>query len=181
MAEASALTPSSMAAVLGGDESSVLKALDDFGLEPANFNGAGQIVAAGSKGKILQLVENPPERAKVIELKVAGAFHTSFMATAVDKVKGFANQLEARQPEIRIWTNATGKEVSSGQQFLDLIVNQIAQPVRWDHCMESLNHLGSQVIELPPAGALAGLLKRGADKVHCVALKSPADLVKVIQ
>lgn len=179
MAEAAALTPSSMAAVLGGDQALVLATLENLGLEPANLNGAGQIVAAGSKEKILQLVTSPPEKARVIELKVAGAFHTSFMKSAVDKVRSFASQLSARQPVMKIWTNATGENISSGQQFLDLIVNQISQPVRWDLCMESLNQPGNQLVELPPAGALAGLLKRGADKVLSVALKSPGDLSKV--
>lgn len=179
MAEAAALTPSSMAAVLGGDQALVLATLENLGLEPANLNGAGQIVAAGSKEKILQLLASPPEKARVIELKVAGAFHTSFMKSAVDKVRSFASQLSARQPVMKIWTNATGENISSGQQFLDLIVNQISQPVRWDLCMESLNQPGNQLVELPPAGALAGLLKRGADKVLSVALKSPGDLSKV--
>lgn len=179
MAEAASLTPSSMAAVLGGDQALVLATLENLGLEPANLNGAGQIVAAGSKEKILQLLASPPEKARVIELKVAGAFHTSFMESAVDKVKSFASQLSARQPVMKIWTNATGENISSGQQFLDLIVNQISQPVRWDLCMESLNQPGNQLVELPPAGALAGLLKRGADKVLSVALKSPGDLSKV--
>ena len=181
MASAAADTPSSMAAVVGGDEQAVLQAISDFGLEPANYNGAGQIVAAGGKQEIANLIASPPERARVIELKVAGAFHTSFMQSAVAQVEEFAKGVHTHDPATKLWSNSSGQLVDSGAEFLQLLVAQIARPVRWDKCMNSINQEGSQVVELPPAGALAGLLKRGADKVQAVAIKEPADVAKVSQ
>ena len=181
MASAAADTPSSMAAVVGGDEQAVLQAISDFGLEPANYNGAGQIVAAGGKQEIANLIASPPERARVIELKVAGAFHTSFMQSAVAQVEEFAKGVQTHDPATKLWSNSSGQLVDSGAEFLQLLVAQIARPVRWDKCMNSINQEGSQVVELPPAGALAGLLKRGADKVQAVAIKEPADVAKVSQ
>lgn len=181
MASAAADTPSSMAAVVGGDEQGVLQAISDFGLEPANYNGAGQIVAAGGKQEIANLIASPPERARVIELKVAGAFHTSFMQSAVAQVEEFAKGVQTHDPATKLWSNSSGQLVDSGAEFLQLLVAQIARPVRWDKCMNSINQEGSQVVELPPAGALAGLLKRGADKVQAVAIKEPADVAKVSQ
>ena len=179
MAKAAAITPTSMAAVVGGDEQAVLTAIAESGLEPANFNGAGQIVAAGGKQEIANLISSPPEKSRVIELKVAGAFHTSFMQSAVEVVDEFAKSISTQDPISKLWTNASGDEVESGAEFLRLLVSQIAKPVRWDKCMKSINQVGNQVVELPPAGALAGLLKRGADKVHAIAIKEPADVEKV--
>lgn len=179
MAEAAAQTPTSMAAVVGGEEDLVLAAIAELGLEPANYNGAGQIVAAGRKQDIAKLVASAPARSRVIELKVAGAFHTSYMQPAVKSVLEYAQGIATSDPVCKLWTNASGDQVASGQEFLQLLAAQIAKPVRWDKCMVSINREGNQVVELPPAGALTGLLKRGADKVHAVAIKEPAEVEKV--
>jgi [acyl-carrier-protein] S-malonyltransferase len=179
MAAAAAKTPTSMAAVLGGEETEVLSAIKEFELEPANFNGSGQIVAAGAKAAIQRLVESPPDKARVIELKVAGAFHTSFMESAKEPVDRLAASFSAADPETKLWSNVDGGPVQDGSAFLSSLVSQIASPVRWDKCMTSLSGLGAAVIELPPAGALAGLLKRGVSDATAIALKTPADVEKV--
>ena len=179
MAEAAAKTPTSMAAVLGGEETEVLSAIEQFELEPANFNGSGQIVAAGAKSAIQRLVESPPDKSRVIELKVAGAFHTSFMESAKQPVAQLAESFSPVDPEINLWSNADGGPVRDGSAFLTSLVSQISNPVRWDKCMTSLSGLGATVIELPPAGALAGLLKRGVSDATAIALKTPADVEKV--
>ncbi len=179
MAEAAAKTPTSMAAVLGGEEADVLKAIGQLELEPANFNGSGQIVAAGAKAAIQRLVESPPEKARVIELKVAGAFHTSFMESAKKPVAEVAEGFSAKDPAIKLWSNVDGAQVQDGTAFLSSLVSQIASPVRWDKCMTSLSGLSATVVELPPAGALAGLTKRGVLDATAIALKTPADVEKV--
>ena len=179
MAEAAAKTPTSMAAVLGGEETEVLSAIEQFELEPANFNGSGQIVAAGAKSAIQRLVESPPDKSRVIELKVAGAFHTSFMESAKQPVVQLAEGFSAKHPEINLWSNVDGGAVKDGSAFLSSLVSQISNPVRWDKCMTSLSGSGATVIELPPAGALAGLVKRGVSDATAIALKTPADVEKV--
>lgn len=179
MARAAAIAQTSMAAVLGGDEAAVIAKIESLDLEPANYNGASQIVTAGLKSQIAKLVANPPEKAKVIELKVAGAFHTRFMQSAVDEVRSAAAKFTPSNPKLKLWSNADGALVESGQEFLESLVSQIARPVRWDKCMSSLNSEGVLVIELPPAGALAGLIKRGAQQASAVALRSVSDLEKV--
>ena len=179
MAEAAAKTPTSMAAVLGGEETEVLSAIEQFELEPANFNGSGQIVAAGAKSSIQRLVESPPDKSRVIELKVAGAFHTSFMESAKQSVAQLAESFSPVDPEIDLWSNVDGGQVKNGSAFLSSLVSQISNPVRWDKCMTSLSGLGATVIELPPAGALAGLVKRGVSDATAIALKTPADVEKV--
>ena len=179
MAAAAAEASTSMAAVLGGDEAAVLEVLTELGLEPANFNGAGQLVVAGRKTAVTSLIASPPERARVIELKVAGAFHTSFMDSAKAPVQELVDGLEVSQPQVSLWSNVDGQLVQSGQEFVQSLVSQISSPVRWDKCMESLTGSEATVIEMPPAGALAGLLKRGVADATAIALKTPADLEKV--
>lgn len=179
MASAAKLEVTSMAAVLGGDEAVVLKALSDLGLSPANYNGAGQIVAAGSKEAITKLVAAPPEKTRVIELKVAGAFHTSYMQPAVEVLAQSAAKITAHDPKIKLWSNVDGSVVTSGASFLESLVSQVSNPVRWDLCMSSMDGNSPEVVELPPAGALAGLAKRGMPNSTAVALKTFTDLEKI--
>lgn len=167
----------SMAAVLGGDQEMVLARLSELGLSAANYNGAGQIVAAGSKAGIEKLVAEGPQGSKVIPLSVAGAFHTSYMLPAVSELENFTSSLEINNPEINLWSNQNGQQVSDGQEFIQLLVGQIANSVRWDLCMDAMVQAGvTAVIEVSPAGTLAGLAKRGMPGVEIVALKEPKDL-----
>ena len=167
----------SMAAVLGGDQDTVIARLTELGLSPANYNGAGQIVAAGSKSGIEKLVAEGPQGSKVIPLSVAGAFHTSYMQPAVGELEAFTSSIEISNPEIKLWSNQNGQLVSDGAEFINLLVGQVANSVRWDLCMEAMVNAGvTAVIEVSPAGTLAGLAKRGMPGVEIVALKEPKDL-----
>ena len=143
------------------------------------FNGAGQIVAAGSKEAITKLVATPPDKARVIELKVAGAFHTHFMQPAVAKLAEAAARVVTNAPALKLWSNVDGQLVHSGSEFLSSLVSQVSNPVRWDLCMSNIDALSATVVELPPAGALAGLAKRGMPNSTPIALKTAADLEKI--
>jgi [acyl-carrier-protein] S-malonyltransferase len=180
MAAASAVTPTGMSAVLGGDPAEVAAALDQHGLTPANNNGGGQIVAAGTLEQLAALAAAPPAKARVIPLQVAGAFHTHHMAPAVHTlaklVEGFGEH-DVSDPGVTLLSNADGQPVSSGEAVVDRLVNQVSNPVRWDLCMETLQDIGvNALIELPPAGTLVGLAKRGMKGVATLALKTPDDL-----
>ncbi|CAN1496968.1 FabD (acyl-carrier-protein) S-malonyltransferase [Candidatus Nanopelagicaceae bacterium] len=174
MAKAAGVTPSGMAAVLGGDRQVVLSAIADLGLVAANDNGGGQIVAAGDLDAIAQLA---PEGARVRPLAVAGAFHTSYMQPAVEPLRTLAATMTASEPSVGVLSNKDGAVVKDGAEVLERIVNQIANPVRWDLCMETLVSLGvTGVIEVAPAGTLVGLIKRAAPSIEQFAFKSPEDL-----
>jgi [acyl-carrier-protein] S-malonyltransferase len=174
MAKAASFTPAGMAAVLGGDREIVLRAITDLGLVAANDNGGGQIVAAGDLDALAQLA---PEGARVRPLAVAGAFHTSYMQPAVEPMRELAATMQVNDPVVSLLSNKDGGVVSSGREVLDRIVNQIANPVRWDLCMQSLLAQGvTGVVELAPAGTLVGLIKRATPSIGQFALKSGADL-----
>lgn len=182
MAQASSLAESSMAAVVGGEQELVLADLAARGLSAANYNGAGQIVAAGSKELIVDLVANAPAGTRVVQLQVAGAFHTTFMESARAPLAEYSQSVAAKDPNIVIWTNRDGSSVAGGSQFLDLLVNQVSNPVRWDKTMNSMTDAGvSLMIELLPGGALSGIAKRSMPNTVAIPLKTPADLDKVAE
>ena len=174
MAKAAALTPSGMSAVLGGERELVLKAIAECGLVAANDNGAGQIVAAGDLAALATLAL---EGARVRALAVAGAFHTSYMESAVEPVRALASKIEVNDSKVGVLSNKDGAVITSGREILDRIVEQIANPVRWDLCMATLAESGvTGVVEVAPAGTLVGLVKRAVPEIEQCALKSPADL-----
>lgn len=177
MALAAGLEPTSMAAVLGGDQAVVEARLAELGLEPANYNGGGQIVAAGAASAIGELQAEGPVGSRVIPLQVAGAFHTRYMSPAVSTLAAYAAGMTVGNPSAKLWTNAGGKLVDSGSQFVELMVNQVKSPVRWDLCMASMVAAGvTAIIEVAPAGTLVGLAKRSMPGVETLAIKSPENL-----
>ena len=182
MAKAAALTSSSMAAVLGGDRDEVVSFLESRGLFAANYNGSGQIVAAGSTDGIAELIAEPMAGTRVVSLAVAGAFHTSFMEPAVAELANFAAGLTTADPSMKLWTNKNGEVISSGSEYLQLLVNQVSNPVRWDLCMEAMVAAGvTGLIEVSPAGALTGMAKRGMPGVETLALKTPDQIDAAIE
>ena len=182
MAAACALEPTGMSAVLGGKPDEVLAALAALGLDPANVNGAGQVVAAGRVSALDALEAGPPERARVKRLPVAGAFHTRFMAPAEDALRSHAADLSPADPARPLLSNADGAVLTSGTEALRRLVAQVTRPVRWDACMATLRELGvTAVLELPPAGTLVGLVKRDLKGTATLAVKTPDDLDAAVE
>jgi [acyl-carrier-protein] S-malonyltransferase len=180
MAAACALVPTGMSAVLGGDPDDVAAVLAHLGLEAANRNGAGQIVAAGRLDALAALAQHKPDRARVMPLPVAGAFHTRFMAPAEHALTQYAARLTARNPARPLLSNTDGEVVTGGAEMLHRLVTQVTKPVRWDYCMATLQALAvTATVELPPAGTLSGLVKRHVTGTVTLALKTPDDVTKV--
>lgn len=177
MAKACAVEPTGMSAVLGGDESDVLARLEQLDLFPANRNAAGQIVAAGPLTALEKLAEDPPEKARVRALGVAGAFHTKYMASALDGYAAAAAAVQTSEPTAKLLSNRDGKPVTSAAAAMEALVAQLTQPVRWDLCTATLRDLEvTAAVEFPPAGTLTGIAKRELRGVTARAVKSPADL-----
>ncbi|MFF1505808.1 ACP S-malonyltransferase [Streptomyces sp. NPDC058326] len=178
MAEAAAITPTGMSALLGGEPEVTVPHLEKLGLTPANMNGAGQIVAAGTLEQLAALEADKPEGVRrVVALKVAGAFHTHHMAPAVAKLEEAADKLSPAAPATRYVSNKDGQVVTDGAEIVARLVGQVANPVRWDLCMETFQELGATaLIEVCPGGTLTGIAKRALKGVATVALKTPDDL-----
>ncbi|MGA4799074.1 ACP S-malonyltransferase [Streptomyces lavendulocolor] len=178
MAEAAAVTETGMSALLGGEPEVTVPHLEKLGLTPANVNGAGQIVAAGTMEQLAALEANPPEGVRrVVALKVAGAFHTHHMAPAVDALQAAADGLTVADPTVTYVSNKDGRTVATGAEVVARLVGQVANPVRWDLCMETFQQLGATaLVEVCPGGTLTGIAKRALKGVKTVALKTPDDL-----
>ncbi|MFV0451493.1 MAG: ACP S-malonyltransferase, partial [Propioniciclava sp.] len=177
MAEASAATPTTMAAVVRGEPGNVMETIAGVGAIPANNNGGGQIVAAGTVEQIAELRANPPAGARVIPLAVAGAFHTDHMRAGQERLSAVAGQITPADPQGILLSNADGAVIESGATYLDRLVSQVTNPVRWDLCMETMASLGvTGIIELPPAGTLTGIAKRNLSGVELFNLNTPDQL-----
>jgi [acyl-carrier-protein] S-malonyltransferase len=177
MAKAAAAEATGMTAVLGGDETAVLASIEAHGLTPANVNGAGQVVAAGTMDQLAAFAADPPPGARLRPLSVAGAFHTRHMAPAVDALREATATVAPRDPALALLSNRDGTVVRSGRDWLDRVVLQVSAPVRWDKCMQTMAGLGvTTLIELPPAGTLTGLARRALPGVRTLGLKTPGDL-----
>lgn len=180
MAKACAVEPTGMSAVLGGDEAEVLARLEALDLVAANRNAAGQIVAAGALSALDKLAEDPPAKARVRQLATAGAFHTRYMASALDAYSAAADGVTASDsplPTVTLLSNADGQPVASGTDAMTKLVAQLTRPVRWDLCTESIRQREvTAIVEFPPAGTLVGIAKRELRGVPTHAVKTPADL-----
>ncbi|MFC8344968.1 ACP S-malonyltransferase [Streptomyces sp. NPDC057280] len=178
MAEAAAITETGMSALLGGDPEVTVPHLEKLGLTAANVNGAGQIVAAGTTEQLAALEADKPEGVRrVVALKVAGAFHTHHMGPAVDALAEAAKELTPADPRVTYVSNKDGQAVATGAEVLERLVGQVANPVRWDLCMETFKELGvTALVEVCPGGTLTGLAKRALPGVQTLALKTPDDL-----
>lgn len=177
MAEAAAMVRTSMTAVIAGDPDEVLAAIEAAGLTPANHNGKGQVVAAGTMEQLEALAANPPARARLVPLSVAGAFHTVHMEPAVDHLRDVARAMPTATPTTALLSNRDGATVRDGREFADRLVAQVAHPVRWDLCMASMAESGvTGMMELAPAGTLTGIAKRNLKGVEVFNLNSPDQL-----
>jgi len=182
MANEASKVATGMSAVLGAEPDVLQPRLSELGLTAANMNGGGQVVVAGELGALATLAAEPVPGTRVIPLQVAGAFHTAFMAGAVDILRDAASTVTPADPTITIYTNRDGSRVSSGIDYVNFLIGQVGNPVRWDLCMDAFaNDAVTGIIELAPAGALVGLAKRGLKGIPTVAVKSPDDLVAAIE
>jgi [acyl-carrier-protein] S-malonyltransferase len=177
MAQAAAKSPTGMMAVLGGEPESVLAAIEKHNLTPANNNGPGQVVAAGTLADLERFTADAPEKTRLVPLQVAGAFHTEYVAHAVDLLGGYARAITTHDPRTRLLSNRDGHIVHNGREVLDRIVTQVSSPVRWDLCMQTMQDLGvTGMLEMPPAGTLTGIARRAMRGVETFALKTPDQL-----
>jgi [acyl-carrier-protein] S-malonyltransferase len=177
MSAATKLSPTGMAAVLGGDAEEVLAASARLGLEVATVNVAGQVVLGGPVTALDALTADPPTGARIRRLDVAGAFHTAAMTPAVSEFTAALDAITPSTPRTKVIANRDGALVSDGREALRRLADQLTCAVRFDLCLETLADLGvSGVIELAPGGTLTAVAKRALSGVDLVPLRTPDDL-----
>ena len=134
-------------------------------------------MAAGTVEELGVLAADPPARARLIQLSVAGAFHTVHMQPAVATLEQLAATLSPHDPSTVLLSNADGRAIDNGTELLRRLVSQVGNPVRWDLCLDALRDLGvTGVLELPPAGTLTGIAKRNLKGVALFNLNTPDQL-----
>ncbi len=172
MAEAAALRPTGMAALLGvGAQEQDWTAA---GLELATVNVAGQVVLGGPVEALDAWT--PPKGVRVRRLDVAGAFHTSAMAPAADGFAALVAALGPRDADCDVIANADGAVLRDGRELLDRLVGQLTRPVRFDLCLAAASS-ATEAVELAPGGVLKGLAKRALPELPVRALRTPDDLL----
>jgi len=137
-------------------------------------NVAGQLVVGGADEVLDRWV--PPAGVRVRRLDVAGAFHTSAMASAVEGFAALVADLPVRDAVCDVVANADGAVLRDGRVLLDRLVGQLTRPVRFDLCLTALDG-PTRATELAPAGVLAALMKRARPELPLTRLTAPGDLL----
>lgn len=183
MQEAAVAAPSTMVAVMGGDEAQITKLCEEQSqgevLVPANFNAPGQIVVSGSKPACARFADAASAAGlRAIPLTVAGAFHSPIMQSGADKMAAELKKVNLVPPSFPVYSNVTAKLHTTPDSIKDLLVAQIVKPVRWEQTMAQVaNGEGNKFIELAPGKVLTGLLKKQNRRADATNL-STADTLK---
>jgi len=186
MHDAGTAQPGTMAAVLGLDDDQVEVAcnLADAEVWVANFNAPGQVVIAGSFDGVEAASKHARELGakKVMALPVSGAFHTSFMAAARDRLRDAIAAADIRDAEIPVVSNVDAKPHDQGSEWTALLSAQLSSPVRWKQCLQTLAALGvTEFAELGPGGVLTGMAKRSVVGARTISVATPEDLDKLLE
>lgn len=186
MHDAGNAQPGTMAAVLGLDDDQVEVAcnLADSEVWVANFNAPGQVVIAGSHDGVEAAGKHAKELGakKVMPLQVSGAFHTAFMSAARDRLRDAIATAAIRDAEIPVVSNVDAKPHDRGDEWTSLLSAQLASPVRWKHCLQTLAGLGvTEFAELGPGGVLTGMAKRSVEGARTISVATPEDLDKLLE
>lgn len=186
MHEAGLASPGTMAAVLGLDDDLVEVACRraDADVWVANFNAPGQVVIAGSPAGVASAGEHAKELGakKIMPLQVSGAFHTPFMTAARDRLRNAIALASPRDVEVPVISNVDAIAHSSGEEWSSLLSAQLSSPVRWKHCLLTMQELGvTGFVELGPGGVLTGMAKRTVDDARTISVSTPEELDKLIE
>ena len=156
--------PGGMASVLGAETAVVEAAAKEAGCEVANYNCPGQIVISGTKETVEAAVALLKSRGirKAIVLKVAGAFHSSCMASAAGEMVSVLQAADIKMPEVPVWHNFTAAPAKDIAELRKNLADQISGSVRWEESIRSMVETikADTVIEFGPGAVLTGLVKR---------------------
>ncbi|MCL2264899.1 MAG: ACP S-malonyltransferase [Treponema sp.] len=148
----------------------------------ANINSPKQLVVSGTAASLTEAETRFKEAGakRVIRLQVAGPFHSPLMADAVDAFVPALEKVTFRDPSIAVFSNVTGKKISSGAEAKKLAVQQITCPVRWVEEQASIAALGMEAcLEVGPGKVLQGLWKDSGSQIPVFAAGTEEDINKI--
>ena len=163
MEDACRQNPGSMAAMIGGEEEDVRKLAEAVGVDVANLNCPGQTVLSGTKAGIAAAVAGAKDAGIRMgkELEVAGAYHSSLMQPAQDKLAVELAEAAIGEPKFPVICNVDARVVSGRDDIRQTLESQVTGSVRWSESMQGLLAAGHETfVELGPGGVLAGLMNR---------------------
>ena len=186
MHQAGIENPGTMAAVLGLDDDQVEVACRraDSDVWVANFNAPGQVVIAGSTEGVAAaaIVAKELGAKKVMPLPVSGAFHTPFMSAARDRLRKAIADANPRDTEVPVISNVDALAHDTGAEWSSLLSAQLSSPVRWKHCLLTLEENGvTEFVELGPGGVLTGMAKRTVETARTISVATPEDLERLLE
>lgn len=149
---------------------------------PANYNGGGQVVIAGSKTAVIRAVTLAKERGakRALDLPVSAPFHCELMRPAADGLKQVLENISVEPFTVPIVTNVEADINRDCHRVKQLLVEQAVRPVRWEESVKKICELGCQrALEIGPGKVLKGLIKRIAPKLEADNFEKPADLVRL--
>lgn len=180
MQEAVPVGEGAMAAIIGLDDATIVdicKQHADQGVVSAvNFNAPGQVVIAGQKAPVDAASAACKEAGakRALPLPVSAPFHTSLMQSAADRLAEDMEAVNFNDPVTPIVHNVTAQTEASGAEIKKIMIDQIAAPVRWVECVQTLAASGvSQSAECGPGKVLGGMIKRIDKSIVCAALETP--------
>lgn len=188
MATAADLEPSGMAALIGADEdlatSIATRRQHDGGrLQVANINAPGQVVLAGGADDIDWLTANARDLGvrRAIPLKVAGAFHSTFMEPAADEVAGALAGLEFDRLAFPVWSNTTAVE-HEPDMISGLLIRQMVSPVRFRDCLLGMAASGIDTfVHVGPGDVTAGMARRSMENATVVVVSTIDDIPAAVE
>jgi [acyl-carrier-protein] S-malonyltransferase len=183
MARAADLEPSGMAALIGvdSDQAADVAAKRQAGgghLQVANLNAPGQVVVAGSEEDIEWVVDNARDLGvrRAIPLKVAGAFHSSFMAPAGEEVGAALQTVEFTEPAFPVWSNTTARPHVTADLAVTLR-DQVVSTVRFEESLTAMAGSGIDTfVHVGPGDVTAGMAKRTVDGASVHVVSGVADI-----
>ena len=163
MQEACETTPGGMLTIIGLPLDKVKEVAQASGLEVANLNSPVQTVLSGHADRIPagEAAAKAAGAKRALRLTVAGAFHSSLMQPAADRLAAFLKDIEFKAPQIPVWSNVTGQPHATPEEIRRGVVAQVVSSVRWTECYAGMAQAGlTTAFECGPGTVLAGLAKR---------------------
>lgn len=171
-----------MLAIIGSSEQIVKPLLNSFDLKISNINSSTQIILSGLQKDLLFFKQKYRDTYKMIELDVAGGFHSEYMSDAQTQFQNELRLIDFKKPKYNVISNRDGKLINDGTTAKNYLIEQITKPVRWDLCLDTLRQMNIKaVLELAPGGVLAGIAKKELNGIKVFAIKNSDDIKLAIE